>query len=282
MRVCDYQPNTVVVEGMPSQTTLLLSDDECVESNTDSNWWVKLRASARLTSTERLSIQGILSKADSWIRNPSENTAYVAPNLKIVGAGLKNTSSPMARCSLLQLPGLARNDILYTVPRESVAMNRDQNAQCHDGILIKTYSKRAGEFSYQCADLRDAAGKPYKAQDVETVSMNVTDTPRSCSEGKIVSGLYLKNSNGGEFIEGATLTCARFKNEAGTLQLTPAGTQSSNRWIHFKEHFNTCERPTNQGPIYLLTPPNGFMTGLDVSPKETQWWCSEFTPGPSS
>ncbi|MBD1599131.1 hypothetical protein [Pseudomonas typographi] len=276
-RACDYQPNTVLVEKIPSQSTLLLTEDDCTESTTKSKWWVKLQATARETSTEKLSLQAILQKAGSWTADPSSDR-YVAPYLKIIGAGLKDITSPKTHCALLQLPATTATGWLRTVPRPWQPRSVDQNAQCGDGALIALYSKRAGEFEYQCADLQDFANKPFKASATTTVSMDVKDTPKSCPAGQIVTGLHLANSYGGEFFEGATLTCASFRNTTATTTLAVSGSQEQNRWVKNDGHNSICERPGLPGPVYFLSSPNRFLTGLDLVAEETQWFCSQVTP----
>lgn len=275
-RTCELGADHVLVEAMPSQSTLLISQNDCAESTSTSQWWVKIQATNRLTSSASLSVSNILSEASKWIANPSDNL-YIAPYLKIVGAQISNQSPSTIRCALLQLPTLQRADVMNLSPRPWVGSRKDQNAQCGNGILIATYSKRAGEFSYQCADLLDDSGKMYTSYDESTVSMSTGDTPRSCPNGKVVTGLYLKNSYGGEFFEGATLTCAYFQNPSNTATFSASGSPSSSRWINYKEHHNTCERPGHSASDYLLTPSNGVMTGLDLVSKETKWYCAELT-----
>lgn len=276
-RSCDYTPNRVMVQSMPSQATLLLTSNDCSTSTEGSGWWIKLQATARQTSSEVLPLANILDIGSQWSADPTRN-AFVAPNLKIIGAHIKRSTSPSVNCALLQLPATQPSAIVYTQPRTWVASQKDQHATCNDGVLIATYSRRAGEFGYQCADLFDAFKKPFKAYDVTTVHMKTSDTDKHCPAGKVVTGLYLENSYGGEFFNGATLTCASFRNEAQTIELTTKGAAMRNRWIDYKQHNHTCERPTHPGPTYLLSPPNGFMTGLDLISKEEQWWCSEVSP----
>jgi hypothetical protein len=275
-RACDYTPDHVLVEAMPSQSTLLISQSDCTESVSSSAWWVKIQATSLVTSSTNLPVSNILSDASRWIANPSDSL-YIAPNLKIVGAQVRDQSASTIRCALLQLPVLQRADVMNLSPRPWIGFKENQNAQCADGVLIATYSRRAGEFEYQCANLLDASRAPYTAYDVSTVSMSTGDTARSCPGRKVVTGLKLDSSYGGEFFRGATLTCAYFKNASGAVTLAASGPESSSRWISYKEHHNTCERPGYPASDYLLTPPNGVMTGLDVASQETKWYCSELT-----
>ncbi|MBA1287306.1 hypothetical protein [Pseudomonas japonica] len=275
-RACDYSPTSVLVEQMPSQSTLLLTESDCTESTERSKWWIKLQATARSTSTEQLPMQNILTAAAAWVANPSNDT-YVAPNLKIVGAGVKDAATPRIDCALVQLPVVEPKDMLYTSPRAWKPYSEDTNAQCGDGVLLAAFFRRPTGFEYQCADLLGADNKPFVAYDSSTVQMNVKDTPMHCPAGKVVTGMQMREEFGSAI---ATLNCSRLKNASGTLQLNVADTRESNRWVDTNQHNSICERPNMRGPTFLLSSPNRFLTGLDLASHETMWFCSEVTPGP--
>lgn len=275
-RACDYSPTSVLVEQMPSQSTLLLTEGDCTESTEQSKWWIKLQATARSTSTEQLPMQNILTAAAAWVANPTNDT-YVAPNLKIVGAGVKDAATHRIYCALVQLPVVEPKDMVYTSPRVWKPYSVDTNAQCGDGVLLAAFFRRSTGFEYQCADLLGADNKPFVAINSTTVQMNVEDTPRYCPAGQVVTGIQMWEHYSSAI---ARLTCSTLINASGTLQLHAADAREHNRWVDINHHNSICERPSMPGPTFLLSSPNRFLTGLDLATRETMWFCAEVTPVP--
>jgi hypothetical protein len=271
---CDYAPTKVLVEEMPSQSTLLLSARGCSESTEGSNWWVKLQATARRTSTNSLPVSNIVNQAERWLSNPGANS-YVAPNLKLVGAQIKDGRTPKLGCALLQLSATDPTNLLYTQPRSWEPVREAQDAQCGDGVLLMTYSESKAKFSYQCADLLDHARRPFKAVNEERITVLEKDKDKSCPAGKLVTGLRMRTEFGSAE---ATMTCANLQTQNNTAKLVPQGSEHVNRWVGYDQHNSLCENPRYPGPTFLLSMPNGFLTGMDLASKDIQWRCTQFGP----
>ncbi|MFF7707807.1 hypothetical protein [Pseudomonas sp. NPDC007930] len=119
--------------------------------------------------------------------------------------------------------------------------------------------------------------QPFRAYDISNVAVNKADPVQSCPSGKVVTGVVFYRDF--EAFHAARLECARFQTTNG--QALNIGTQQQqNRWVEYDHHNSICERPANQGPTYLLSSANHFMTGLQIESFKTRWSCSEasFTP----
>lgn len=273
---CDYHADTALVDRIPSGSTLLLSAKDCTTSTNASNWWVKLQATAKSTSTEELSIANIITQAARWKDDPSTDP-YVAPYLKIIGAEIKNSNSRLF-CALLQLPATEPASILRTIPKIWEPNKVDQYARCGDGILVAALHKEIAEFSYQCAELQDESGSIYKASN--TIKLSIKRFSSStCPADTVATGLSLgKRVLGQHYYQSGTLECSALIAPNGKA-LSVSSSHHINRPIHYKDHNSTCENNSHPGPKSLLTAANQFLVGVEIIKGETRWYCSDVTPG---
>ncbi|WP_263262996.1 hypothetical protein [Pseudomonas sp. RIT-PI-S] len=287
IRSCDLSASFLRVMDVPSTTTITLSAKDCSDSTESQNWWVRLQATARSTSTVPeggLNVTNIVNEAVKYLANPTADV-YVGPNLKITGAGVKRAAGPneVSKCAVMRLPvsesGRAQQVKVQFLPEHSGQSNLQG---CSDSALFMNYfpaNNDSGDpYKYgwiqQCMRLTDANDNPfythYRANyDFRESAKN----PTYCPAGQLATGIAYWSPSSKFFLQ-----CAAFHNSKTDKRLDTSSRPQAGRWVESKDNIMICEKPNTGAPEQLIWNSNSAITGWHVNSKSKshQAWCSSY------
>lgn len=273
---CDHPRVSLRVESLPSTSTILLtSNHSCSETTDNQDWWVRLQATSRMTSTSNLSVYNILKDVRAWESDPSQD--FVAPFLKIVGGSVKTLPNGQANveCAALKVPSNPLDkkvlDPVMSAIKQASYNNDIYSGDCGDSIITNLKLDDDYDFTYQCSHLKEYDGTLLKLVDFEQFSVHRADTPMYCPAGKVVSAIsYKKEYNE---VWDYTITCGALREVATGREanLTPLPAQG---WTSRKGEFFLCQNE-NRYPGQIITATAGVWTGFDADRFDMKMFCSK-------
>jgi len=277
---CDYPRIVLRVKSMPSTSTILLtSSRSCSEDTQGQDWWVKLQATNRITSTPNLAVFNVLEDVLTWKKDPSQD--FVAPYLKIVGGDVKKLSSGSANvgCAALN-PAFEAADrgkvihFLMSPIKEAADYKPWIGGTCGDQIMANLYLTGKYGFSYQCVQPVKFDGAALKLSNFEEHQVSIDDGPMQCSTGKIISTLMSQRFYNGK--QHFKIICGSLVDSSGrSMSLTQL---PNPKWVKRDGRFSACEND-RPDPAQVQPIPLAVWTGFDADSDSNRMFCSKLVTG---
>lgn len=271
IRECGSSFNEVIITSLPSTGTLLLTSNDCTKTVSDQNWWVKVQATALVTSSKKMSMSGLLAETQKWLEDPRHQ--YAAPNLKIVGREIKRlTDDNSIGCAIISPAVRVQDDavkVKFTPRKDSINVSPSSSlGTCDNQIMAGVLTIPLFPFRYQCVTLSDGKSD-YELFHFTNVIFLSAETAKYCPENQVVVGYAAMWSNS-DADRLYILSCASVRKPSTGQVLKISSTKVDQGW-HGYQSFTYCRLPL--GGAFSA------FTGMDVdfmNGGRFKFYCSAF------